>query len=166
MEKYIKRIDELGKISLPKVIIDKYNLHSGSSIEITIKNNIIVLRDYSPLKRYKYIISDIASSLSKALEHNVVITDLNSILYSSEKEMGFISDQLKKSIFRRENILETHPKNLVIGKEKKTTPYIINSIISHGDIVGLLIIYSDKVDLIDYKISKEVSKFIGKYIEQ
>ncbi|MCI5879389.1 MAG: hypothetical protein MRZ34_01190 [Bacillales bacterium] len=166
MEKYIKRIDELGKISLPKVIIDKYNLHSGSSIEITIKNNIIVLRDYSPLKRYKYIIYDIASSLSKALEHNVVITDLNSILYSSEKEMGFISDQLKKSIFRRENILETHPKNLVIGKEKKTTPYIINSIISHGDIVGLLIIYSDKVDLIDYKISKEVSKFIGKYIEQ
>lgn len=165
MEKYIKRIDELGKISLPKVIIDKYNLHSGSSIEITIKNNIIVLRDYSPLKRYKYIIYDIASSLSKALEHNVVITDLNSILYSSEKEMGFISDQLKKSIFRRENILETHPKNLVIGKEKKTTPYIINSIISHGDIVGLLIIYSDKVDLIDYKISKEVSKFIGKYIE-
>ena len=164
--KYIKRIDELGKISLPKVIIDKYNLHSGSSIEITIKNNIIVLRDYSPLKRYKYIIYDIASSLSKALEHNVVITDLNSILYSSEKEMGFISDQLKKSIFRRENILETHPKNLVIGKEKKTTPYIINSIISHGDIVGLLIIYSDKVDLIDYKISKEVSKFIGKYIEQ
>ena len=166
MEKYIKRIDELGKISLPKVIIDKYNLHSGSSIEITIKNNIIVLRDYSPLKRYKYIIYDIASSLSKALEHNVVITDLNSILYSSEKEMGFISDQLKKSIFRRENILETHPKNLVIGKEKKTTPYIINSIISHGDIVGLLIIYSDKVDLIDYKISKEVSKFLGKYIEQ
>ena len=166
MEKYIKRIDELGKISLPKVIIDKYNLHSGSSIEITIKNNIIVLRDYSPLKRYKHIIYDIASSLSKALEHNVVITDLNSILYSSEKEMGFISDQLKKSIFRRENILETHPKNLVIGKEKKTTPYIINSIISHGDIVGLLIIYSDKVDLIDYKISKEVSKFIGKYIEQ
>ena len=166
MEKYIKRIDELGKISLPKVIIDKYNLHSGSSIEITIKNNIIVLRDYSPLKRYKYIIYDIASSLSKALEHNVVITDLNSILYSSEKEMGFISDQLKKSIFRRENILETHPKNLVIGKEKRTTPYIINSIISHGDIVGLLIIYSDKVDLIDYKISKEVSKFIGKYIEQ
>ena len=166
MEKYIKRIDELGKISLPKVIIDKYNLHSGSSIEITIKNNIIVLRDYSPLKRYKYIIYDIASSLSKALEHNVVITDLNSILYSSEKEMGFISDQLKKSIFRRENILETHPKNLVIGKEKKTTQYIINSIISHGDIVGLLIIYSDKVDLIDYKISKEVSKFIGKYIEQ
>lgn len=166
MEKYIKRIDELGKISLPKVIIDKYNLHSGSSIEITIKNNIIVLRNYSPLKRYKYIIYDIASSLSKALEHNVVITDLNSILYSSEKEMGFISDQLKKSIFRRENILETHPKNLVIGKEKKTTPYIINSIISHGDIVGLLIIYSDKVDLIDYKISKEVSKFIGKYIEQ
>ena len=166
MEKYIKRIDELGKISLPKVIIDKYNLHSGSSIEITIKNNIIVLRDYSPLKRYKYIIYDIASSLSKALEHNVVITDLNSIFYSSEKEMGFISDQLKKSIFRRENILETHPKNLVIGKEKKTTPYIINSIISHGDIVGLLIIYSDKVDLIDYKISKEVSKFIGKYIEQ
>ena len=166
MEKYIKRIDELGKISLPKVIIDKYNLHSGSSIEITIKNNIIVLRDYSPLKRYKYIIYDIALSLSKALEHNVVITDLNSILYSSEKEMGFISDQLKKSIFRRENILETHPKNLVIGKEKKTTPYIINSIISHGDIVGLLIIYSDKVDLIDYKISKEVSKFIGKYIEQ
>lgn len=166
MEKYIKRIDELGKISLPKVIIDKYNLHSGSSIEITIKNNIIVLRDYSPLKKYKYIIFDIASSLSKALEHNVVITDLNSILYSSEKEMGFISDQLKKSIFRRENILETHPKNLVIGKEKKTTPYIINSIISHGDIVGLLIIYSDKVDLIDYKISKEVSKFIGKYIEQ
>ena len=166
MEKYIKRIDELGKISLPKVIIDKYNLHSGSSIEITIKNNIIVLRDYSPLKRYKYIIYDIASSLSKALEHNVVITDLNSILYSSEKEMGFISDQLKKSIFRRENILETHPKNLVIGKERKTTPYIINSIISHGDIVGLLIIYSDKVDLIDYKISKEVSKFIGKYIEQ
>ena len=166
MEKYIKRIDELGKISLPKVIIDKYNLHPGSSIEITIKNNIIVLRDYSPLKRYKYIIYDIASSLSKALEHNVVITDLNSILYSSEKEMGFISDQLKKSIFRRENILETHPKNLVICKEKKTTPYIINSIISHGDIVGLLIIYSDKVDLIDYKISKEVSKFIGKYIEQ
>ena len=64
MEKYIKRIDELGKISLPKVIIDKYNLHSGSSIEITIKNNIIVLRDYSTLKRY-----NIRKAIKTAMEY-------------------------------------------------------------------------------------------------
>lgn len=163
MKKYIQRIDELGRISLPKVIIDKYNLDNSGSIEITINNNLITLRDYSPLKKNKYMIIDIIKELEKALNHSVVITDLNVIISSNKR----ISKELKESIFRRENILEKHPKKLLITDKDLITPYIINSIISNNDIIGLLIIYDENgVDEIDYMISNAVSKFIGKYIEQ
>lgn len=164
MERYVKKIDKFGKITIPKPVIDRLEL---DNVELIIKNNVVIIRNYSPLLRIKYFIKDICSSLSYALNHNVIISDLNTILISSEKKLinKKISSALKTSIFRRENILEIHNKKLVLTNDYKlNTAYIINSIMLNGEVIGLLVIYDKIVDNIDYKISGSVVRFIEKYI--
>jgi len=170
MERYIVRMDELGKITIPKNIRDNLGFTSLENVEILVKKNEIVVRTYSPILKIKEIAKAITDTLSYALNHNVIITDLNNIIVSSDKSLlnKKVSENLKFSIFRRENILEIHNKNINISSNTIiNTPYIINSIVSKGNVIGLLIIYDELkgVDDIDYKISSVVANFIGKYVE-
>jgi len=169
MKNYICRVDELGKLSLPKTIMDNLGIKVLDNVEIIEKSNFILIRSYSPLLKIRSFIYDICNNLCYALNHNIIITDLNSIISSNNKSLykKKISDNLKFSILRRENILEVHNKELILSKSTiLNTPYIINSIISKGNVIGLIIIYDvNGVDEVDYKISSCVANFIGKYVE-
>ena len=169
MKTYICRVDELRKLSLPKNIMDNLGIKVLDNVEIIEKNNFVILRSYSPLLKIRSLINEICNNLCYALNHNVIVTDLNSIISSNVKGLSNkkISDNLKFSILRRENILEIHDKELILtNRFILNTPYIINSIVSKGNVIGLIIIYDvNGVDEVDYKISSCVSNFIGKYVE-
>lgn len=42
--KIIRKVDELGRIVIPKQIRERLNLYSGDDIEIAVKKNVIVIR--------------------------------------------------------------------------------------------------------------------------
>ena len=54
----IRKIDELGRIVIPKEIRKGLKLQEGSEMEILIQNNQIVLSKYSPLFEYSGLTND------------------------------------------------------------------------------------------------------------
>lgn len=171
----VRRIDELGRIVIPKEIRKNLRLREGENIEIYVdKEENIVLKKYSIVKKLGDFAQDFADSIYAFLKHNIIITDNDTIIAASgdlKKEyLGKpISENLIFSIKRRENILEKHNKKIkIIDDNELNGTYVINSILVNGDVVGLVIIFSlkDNISEVEERVAGIASQFLAKYIEE
>lgn len=170
----VRRIDELGRIVIPKEIRKILRIKDGENLEICIDDKDIVLRKYSLMKKVEDFAQPFTDGIYSFLKKNIIITNRDSIIAVSgslRKEYlnQEISESLNKYIDRRENILEKYKKKLELinGVELEGT-YAISAIIVNGDSAGLVIIYDEEepVSEVDYKIIQIVSNFLSKYLEE
>lgn len=171
----VRRIDELGRIVIPKEIRKTLRIHEGENVEIYIddKEN-IVLKKYSVMKKLGDFAQSFTDSIYSFLKHTIIITDTDHIIaVSGELKKEYlnsgISENLLTSIQRRENILEKHEKALKIKSDEEIEcTYVMNSIVCHGDAVGLVIILSqtDQITEIEEKIAQIAAQFLSKYLEE
>ncbi len=77
----VRRIDELGRIVIPKEIRRTLHISEGEPMEIfTEADGSIILRKYSHLKEMGDLADVCAEALGKSTLHSVMITDRNSII--------------------------------------------------------------------------------------
>ena len=170
----VRRIDELGRVVIPKEIRKNLRINEGENIEIFVDGENIILKKFSVIKKLGDLAQNFTDAIYYFLKHNIIITDTDSVIASSGKYKKEclnreISDSLITSIQRREKMLETHNKNLIITKDfGLECTYVINSVFAHGDVVGLVIIFSDddKVSEQDQKIADITTTFLTKYLEE
>ena len=104
----------------------------------------------------------------------MIITDNDTILAISgslkrEYRNKNISSDLNTKIFRREEMLERHKKELYLVDDKTLeVTYAISPIVVDGDAIGTVLIIgvNDSVDEIDYKVAHIASMFIKGHLEQ
>ncbi len=170
----VRRIDELGRIVIPKEIRKTLRIKDGENLEICIEDKNIVLTKYSLMKKIEDFAQSFTDGIYSFLKKNIIITNRDTVIAVSgslkkEHLNQEISESLNKFIERRENILEKYKKKIEIidGVELEGT-YAISAIIVNGDSVGLVIIYDDidTVSETDYKIIQIVSNFLSKYLEE
>lgn len=171
----IRRIDDLGRIVIPKEIRKSLRIHDGENLEIFIENeNKIVLQKFSLMGKITDFAQSFTDSINAFIKKNVIITDANNIIaFSGEKKKQYlnkpISKQLDDFIQRREGILEKHQKDLyLIDEEALTCTYVFRTIIANGDALGLVLIFSEeeKTMEIDERIVQIASEFLAKYLEE
>ena len=171
----IRRIDELGRIVIPKEIRKNLRIKEGENLEIFVdKNDQIILKKYSLMKNLDSFVENLADSLNSLLKKNILITDGDIIIAASgnlkkEYEKQTISSNLERALKIRENIVEIHQKEInFIEDKKELCTYTIQSIIVGGDAYGLVIAFSntDNITNEDGKIIKLATTFLSKYLEQ
>jgi len=168
----VRRIDDLGRIVIPKEIRRNLRIRDGESLEIFVDGNNVVLKKYSIMKNIDEYASNLVDSLYSLVKKSVVITDGDSVIACSNnlKELlnKSISDKMSLCIKRRESIIEKYNKELVITDDFRVDcKYIINSIIANGDSVGLVIIFDrDEIGDDDMLIASLASKILSKSIEE
>ena len=170
----VRRIDELGRVVIPKEIRKTLRIHEGENVEIFVDTSEnIILKKFSVMKKLEDFAQNLTDVVNSYIKHNIIITDTDSIIAASgEYKKKYlkqpISNNLLTSIQRRENIVENHFKNIeIINDESIEGSYIINSISAHGDVVGLVIILSteNQVGQLEEKIANITSSFLSKYLE-
>lgn len=170
----VRRIDELGRIVVPKEIRKNLRIGTADNIEIYVENESIILKKFSLIKTLNDVATTLVDSITSVIKKNVIITDTSNIISCStnlKKEIlnKNISEYLENSIQRRENFIEKHKKELKITeKYSLDCTYIIKSIINNGDVVGLFIILdeNDNVNDIDILIADLSIQFLNKYLEK
>ena len=87
----VRRIDELGRIVIPKEIRKNFRIKEGENVEIYIDDNNIILKKYSELKNVSDISSNIIDSVFSVINKDIIITDMSNImeLSSSLKNVFF-----------------------------------------------------------------------------
>ena len=170
-----RRIDELGRIVIPKEIRKNLKIREGDNIEIYINDKEeVFLRKYSSLKNIKDFAQRFTDSISTLLKTNVIVTDKDHIIAVSgnlkkeyiEKD---ISNEMLSFIERRVPILENHQKKIqIVNNMEIDATYVIEPIIVEGDTIGLFIIVSleNNVGEMEEKIAKIGSGFFQKYLEE
>lgn len=169
----VRRIDDLGRIVIPKEIRRNLRIRDGESLEIFVDNNSVVLKKFSIISNVLEYAKNLVDSLHSFTKKSVIITDTDSIIAVSGNIREnivdkHISESLSVCIKRRESILEKYNKDLSITDDYVVdSKYVINSIIANGDCVGLVIIFNDKeIDDDDMKMAMIASKILSKSIEE
>lgn len=170
----VRRIDDLGRIVIPKEIRKNFRINNGDNIEIFMDEDNIVLKKYSLLNKIGNYADKFTEVIYSFLKHNIIITDTDNIIaFSGPLKKEYInkpiSEYLTNCISRRENIHEKYIKeiNLIDGRKENAT-YCLSTVISGGDVAGLVIILSTETQVteVEMKICQIVSKFLAKSLEE
>ena len=126
---YIRKIDELGRIVIPKEIRNKLKIQDNENILLKIDNEKLVISKYSYLNNYTSFINEICNALTEIYRINIEIKDREKILFSNIKTETNIQkeDIIKDSIIIGSIKIENaNDKNLIKFLSRIITLYISN----------------------------------------
>lgn len=172
----VRRIDELGRVVVPKEIRRTLRIREGDPLEIyTDREGEIILKKYSQIGEMGHFAQQCADTVFQTTGNVVIITDRDSIIAVSgmpKKEIinKSASKELEKIMNERKIIKDSTSfvqpiENTVIEK----LPQVIYPIICEGDIIGsvIIMIKGDKKEgsEADLRIASVVAGFLGKQME-
>ena len=173
----VRRIDDLGRVVIPKEIRRTLRIREGEPLEIfTGQEGEIFLKKYSPIGELKKYAKELAESIAQATNHLVCIADKDRIVaasgLSSKDYYGAeISEELEEIVNEREMQVFEAAKNdgirLTRGDRQTMEPMVVQPIISAGDAIGAVIIIGSKetVGKPEVKVAQVAAGFLGKQME-
>ena len=170
----IRRIDDLGRVVIPKEIRKNLRIKEGDNLEIFVVNEDIILKKYSMMNKINDLAQELTDAIYTFMKHSIFITDTDQVVAASgplkKKYLNKnISDFITESIKRRDKILENHFKELnFIEEEKLTCSYVLSTILVNGEATGMILIISEEEKMSDAEMQMAgiVSSFMTKYLEQ
>lgn len=163
-----RRIDDLGRIVIPKEIRKRLKIREGELLEILVEDENVILTKHSTMKSMGDIAKLCVAAVDDVNDINMLITDRDKVIAaSSSLRKKYIDRDLSvevSELFSRHNpTIENEPKILKIDTEsEEKTSYIIFPIIVDGDVAGSVIILGNenKIGEADQKIGEVISKFL------
>ena len=176
----VRRIDELGRVVIPKEIRRTLRIREGDPLEIfTDREGEVILKKYSPIGELSDFAREYVESLNQSLGHIAVISDKDTIVAVSgtgKKELldKPISEDLENIMKRREKIVANRSADTrfyaVTGEDEGYTAQVIVPIYAEGDTVGAVLLLSkeEKVRMgtTELKVAETAAGFVGKQMEQ
>ena len=176
----VRRIDDLGRVVIPKEIRRTLRIREGDSLEIfTDREGEIILKKYSPIGEMSNFAKDYAESLASTLGCTVCITDHDQIIAAAgygKKELQdkYITKRMESTIADREQITAYHgEKKFIPVTEEMQDSFagqIISPVICEGDVLGAVILLEkqDKKKLgeTEQRVVTCASNFLGRQMEQ
>lgn len=147
----IRRIDNLGRIVLPKETRKSLKIKEGDMLEIYVQDSgAIMLEKYEPMDNLSKIADDYTEVLSTVTGLAVCITNYNYIVsISGTSKKDYYKKELSQevlTILENRSIWNTKNKqaiNIIKGDDKnKYKTQVIVPIIDNGDIIGGVIAFS------------------------
>jgi len=176
----VRRIDDLGRVVIPKEIRRTLRIREGDPLEIfTGRDGEVILKKYSPIGELSEFATEYAESLHEALQHNAIISDRDTIIATSgvsKKEYleKRVSKALEKIMEDRETVVLNAGDKMITfasdeNDETKYTAQVIAPIVTHGDPIGTVILCSkDKgvtMGEVERKIATTAAAFLSKQME-
>ena len=91
---YIRKIDELGRIVIPKEVRHKLKIQENENIMITSDDSKILISKYSYLENYYNYIKSIAEYINEIYKYGIEITDRNKTIISISPSNHFIENEI------------------------------------------------------------------------
>ena len=177
----VRRIDDLGRIVIPKEIRKTLRIKEGDPLEIfTDKDGEIILKKYSPIGELSEFAIGYAETLAKTTGHIACITDKDTVIaVSGAPKKEFLQQSLSqeleevmdnKEIYTsKENNEVSLPITQNDNKERKYNSQVVYPIISQGDTIGSIILISKdqhtKMGDAELKVLQSAAGFLGSQME-
>ena len=174
----VRRIDDLGRVVIPKEIRRTLRIREGDPLEIfTDREGEIILKKYSPLGELGSFAKDYAETLAQTSGHIVCVIDRDSIIIvagGSKKEFldRRVSDAMEKALAQRTafSASKTDPNFVSVIDNDDDPSYshqFIAPVIAEGDVIGAVVLLSpdQKMGDVEVKLAMCAAGFLGKQME-
>ena len=179
----VRRIDDLGRVVIPKEIRRTLRIREGDPLEIFVdREGEVILKKYSPIGELGDFAKEYADSLHEAVGHISCIADRDNVIAVSgapKKEYlnKPIGPAVEKVMEDRKAVLINQPGEHMYciscgedNEECKFTAEVIAPIIAEGDPIGAVILASKdpnaKMGEIELKLAETAAGFLAKQMEQ
>ena len=163
----IRRIDELGRIVIPKEIRRNLKIRDGENMEIFIETDSIILKKYSKIEDSIEFAKRLCLILNNLTDNSIIITDRDHVISAKGNETEgleneIISKELISVIDNRETYFSPKEDTIRITKDKSLTGYFaVVPIVISTDSIGLVLIYNKESIITE---NKTLARFISKLI--
>ena len=177
----VRRIDDLGRVVIPKEIRKTLRIKEGDPLEIfTDREGQVILKKYSPIGELSEFATGYAETLAKTTGHIACITDKDTIIAvsgGSKKEFleQDVSNELEKLMEDKEVYTSKENSDMAMPitknekDEKKYNSQIVYPIISNGDTIGTVILMSKdsntKMNEVEKKVAQSAATFLASQME-
>ena len=176
----VRRIDDLGRVVIPKEIRRTLRIREGDPLEIfTDREGGVILKKYSPIGELTDFSKEYAESLQQAIGHIILIADKDAFVsVSGASKKDYIERKISNEL---ENIMNGRKASLIVDGNKtiplhndedagEYTNQVIAPIIAEGDAIGAVMILSktqgEKFSELELKLAETAAAFLGKQMEQ
>ena len=177
----VRRIDDLGRVVIPKEIRKTLRIKEGDPLEIfTDKEGEVILKKYSPIGELSEFASSYAETIAKTTGHISCITDKDTVIaVSGGSKKDFLEKNLSKEleeVMENKEVFKSKENNEIAipvtqneGRERIYNSQVIYPIISDGDVIGSVILMakepSKKMGEAEYKVAQSAAGFLGNHLE-
>lgn len=171
----VRRIDDLGRVVIPKEIRRTLRIREGDPLEIfTDREGEIILKKYSPIGELGTLAKLYAESLSQTLGCTVCITDMDQVVAASgsgrkELQDQYITKETEKILQDRSRVLSRSDRPGFVRITSEMGEYCdqaICPIICEGDVIGSVILLNrderKKFGELEQKVSQSAADFLGR----
>ena len=178
----VRRIDELGRVVIPKEIRRTLRIREGDPLEIfTDHDGEVVLKKYSPIGEIATIAKDYTDSLHRTLGHVILISDRDAVVSASgsskrdymEKALSPEVEQIMQGRQIQLLNLSSGARMIPITGDDRADNYsaqVIAPILADGEIIGCLILLSRESGVqmgeVDQKVAETTANIVGRQMEQ
>lgn len=180
----VRRIDDLGRVVIPKEIRRTLRIREGDPLEIFVdRDGEVILKKYSPIGELGDFAKEYADSLYEAIGHTALIADRDTIIaVAGAPKKEFLNKAIGSLV---ERVMEDR-KTLVVNKpgenkargsllgedddDSRFSAYVVSPIVAGGDPIGAVIICSREPDAqmteTETKLAETAAGFLAKQMEQ
>ncbi|MDQ7794397.1 MAG: stage V sporulation protein T [bacterium] len=179
----VRRIDDLGRVVIPKEIRRTLRIREGDPLEIFVdRDGEVILKKYSPIGELGDFAKEYADSLNEAIGHIALIADRDQIIAvagAPKKEFlgKAIAPAVEQAMEERRTLI-TRPGEervtecvVLAGEDECRFSVVVAApIIAAGDPIGAVIICSKETNAemgdLELKLAETAASFLAKQMEQ
>lgn len=173
----VRRIDDLGRVVIPKEIRRTLRIREGDPLEIFVdRDGEVILKKYSPIGELGNFAKEYAESLFESTNHITMITDRDSVIAVSGASRKDYMDKavgpvIEMSMDDRKTIQEFQQgsQEIIQDTDESYNSLIVAPIIAGGDPIGTVIMMSKdetvRMSEMEVKMAETAAGFLGKQME-
>lgn len=173
----IRRIDDLGRVVIPKEIRRSLNIREGDALELYTEGDLVIFKKYSHLNEYDKDVKPIVEVLAKTLSKPVIVTDRDIAVECHGiskanvlmKNISMFTDDVmtnKQTYIRKEG----EDKEILTNANIPQKVLLVKPIVCCGEVYGSIILLSendvlptkheiDSVEMMASLISNRISEY-------
>lgn len=172
----VRRIDDLGRVVIPKEIRRTMRIREGDPLEIfTDKDGEVIFKKYSPIGELGDFAAQICDSLHKSTNAIAAVCDRDAVIAVSggaRRELldKRISSELERIMENRSTFRQDGGSCIALSdSDERYCISVAAPVISEGDIMGCVLFVSPRssppASDVEYKLAQTVASFLGKQME-
>ena len=171
----VRRIDDLGRVVIPKEIRRTMHIREGAPLEIfTDTQGGVIFKKYSPVGELSDVTEQYADVLYRSVNTPVLICDRDHVISCagvSKKEFldKRISEELEGIMEERQIFVNDGSRELNPVEGVSYGASIAAPIISSGDVLGAVVFLRNegtKISAVETKLAQVAASFLGRQMEE